>query len=407
MRYKNLIFGIHVFLCICIVSANLSWITASDAPQMKPEPSIVPNLPMPDMPLLNVLGDTQKSKILDMPLLNVTGDVQKSPQILPNSNVVIKAHVQEKALSKQPLKKGHEKQGTLVSHELDYQVQNLTGKTVYVAGFSYIKKRIHGRWHWDKSPVYKLDHKDQVVIDVETVADERDRNSTFGYLGVFNKEAAAEDATYELLPDVKKIDLDLLSHLQNKKVNLEVERYGIAGEFYEYDFVPTRASSREIPKLDFFVENQTGKTVHVVGFIYQKKAKGTWLASKTRESWDKDLEARDDMSVWRFDKTPIVTIKPHELGKIVVDTIVEGRDRSYVRGYLAIFEEDERAEAEKAVYELLSHRKRLKLGVLSNLKDKKVAITVKQYGVSGERIDYIVKPIHHIDFEKIGKVLTS
>ncbi len=384
----------------------LAMLAAREAPQMKPEPSMGTSIPTLDMPLLSVAGNVQTNPAnptLVMPLLNDSATAQK---ILPT--VSDGKHLPgPQAPVQKPLKKGHEKQGTLVQSELDYQVQNLTGKTIYVAGFSYVKKRPHGRWHWDKSPIYKLDHKDQVVIDVETVPDERDRNATFGFLGVFHKEDEAEDATYELLPDTKKIDLDLLSHLREKKVTIEVERYGIAGEFYDYDFIPTRASERVIPKLDFFVENHAGKTIHVVGFIYQKKAKGTWLASKTREAWDQDLEARDDMSVWRFDKTKIVTLKPHELGKIEVDTIVEGRDRAYARGYLAVFEEDEKAEAEKSVYELLSYRKRLKLGVLSRLKDKKIALTVKQYGVSGDRIDYVAKPINPIDFEKIGKVLTS
>ena len=32
-------------------------------------------------------------------------------------------------------------------------------------------------------------------------------------------------------------------------------------------------------KLDFPVENQTGKPITVVCFTYQKKAKGTWIAA--------------------------------------------------------------------------------------------------------------------------------
>jgi hypothetical protein len=137
--------------------------------------------------------------------------------------------------------------------------------------------------------------------------------------------------------------------------------------------------------------------------VYQKKAKGTWLAQKTKESWSSLDESRDDMSVWRFDKTPIITLKDGESGIIDVDTIIEKRDREYVRGYLAIFDEEERNNAEKSVYELLEYKKRIDVGPLKNLHQKKIEIRIEQYGAFGDFLDYVIKPVKKIDFAHLNE----
>lgn len=280
---------------------------------------------------------------------------------------------------------------------LSFEVENKTGKLVYITCFSYIKKRDFGTWRWDKSPVIKLDvgQTDQVKIDF--ISDDYSRKNVFGYLGVFTNEKAAQDAIYELMPDRNKLDLDQLMYLHDKKVTLEIERYGFKGEYFEFDFSEKETHDEALkrqntPELDFVVENKTGKTILATCFTYQKKAKGTWFAA---------VDDKDDMEVWRFDKTPLVTIPPNERGIIDVDTITENRDRTYVRGYLAVFDEDERKLAEESTYELLGSHRKLNLGLLSMLKNKKVVVDIEQYGIAEDFIDFVIKPLGHIDFTKV------
>jgi len=287
---------------------------------------------------------------------------------------------------------------------IDFEVENKTGNTVYVACFSYMKKHTFERWRWNKSPVYKIDDDQKTTIKLPPIDDEQDRENTFGYLAVYKEAQGADDATYELLPDSNKLALDLLVHLKGKKVVLEVEKYGFKDDFFEYDFVrKDQKSATTPPSLDFAVENQTGKTVIVTCFVFQKKAKGTWLAEKTKADWKLGEETRDDMSLWRFDKTSIITLKHGESGAINVDTIIEGRDRVDVRGYLAIFDEDEQKKAEDSIYELLPAQNKLQLDKLANLKNKKVVLEIEEYGIADDILDYKVKPISHIDFTKIGQ----
>jgi hypothetical protein len=290
---------------------------------------------------------------------------------------------------------------------LDFEVENKTGKTVYVTCFAYMKKQPFSRWRWDKSEVYRLEDNQKTTIFMHRIKDEQDRINTFGYLAVLDTQKEADNAIYELLPDRNKLELDLLIHLKGKTVVLEVEKYGIVGEFLDYDFVPKKQTGvKFVPEVDFVVENHTGKTILVICFVFQKKAKGTWLAEKTKEAWTPIDETRDDMSVWRFDKTPLITLKPGEVGVVDVDTIIEPRDRREVQGYLAIFDEDERKKVDDSVYELLPAQNKVQLGKLVNLKGKKVVIEIEKYGTLGDLIDYTVKPVSNIDFAKLDRSKT-
>ncbi|KKQ32460.1 MAG: hypothetical protein US49_C0007G0002 [candidate division TM6 bacterium GW2011_GWF2_37_49] len=285
--------------------------------------------------------------------------------------------------------------------QLSFGVENTTGQTIYVACFAYIKKRAAGKWRWHKSPVQKLEDNKKIEICTDEIEDAEDRADVFGYLGVFEDLNDAEESTYEMLSDKKKIDLDLIAQLKDKTVKIEIEKYGFRGSFYDYDFVKTSNQKNDTPELDFVVENKTGKAIWTTCFVYEKKAKSSWLAKKTTESWTDIDESRDDMSIWRFDKTPVIKIKSTESGIIDVDTIIEPRDRTYVRGYLVIFDEDERQLAENATYELLpENTKKLDLGRLVNIKNKKIEIYAEKYGTS-DFIDYTVQPAKRINLDKI------
>ena len=283
--------------------------------------------------------------------------------------------------------------------EVDFEVENLTGKTVYVTCFAYMRKRVHSRWRWRKSPVYKIDQKQSVIIDLATIEDEEDRKNIFGILGVFDSRTEAEEAIYELTPDKNKLDLDQLMKLKGKKVAIETERYGFKNPFLEYDFIQTQQEMKEIkgstPELDFLVENQTKKSIYLCGFTYMKKAKGTWIAA---------VDEKDDMALWRYDKTPVLRLEQGQIAYIDVDTIISARDRENVLGFLGIFNSNEERLAHRSTYELLSPRHKLSLGNLKQLKNKKIILEIEQYGAQGNIIDYIVKPIKRIDWAKaVGK----
>lgn len=120
---------------------------------------------------------------------------------------------------------------------LDFEVKNTTGKTVYAVCFAYIHRRPFTHWRWEKSDIYKIEDDKKAVIHLDMINDEQDRDNTFGYLGVFDTEEEAEQSTFELLPDRRKLDLDKLIDLKGKTVTLTVEKYGFKKEFFEYDFV--------------------------------------------------------------------------------------------------------------------------------------------------------------------------
>ncbi len=281
------------------------------------------------------------------------------------------------------------------SGNLDFEVENTTGRTLYVVCFSYIKKRHFGRWRWDKSSTHVLKPGSRTLIDIDFIPDEQDRKNVFGSLGIFETLEEAEESTIELIQDHQQLDLDQLYKLKDKKVTIEVERYGFKGEFLEYDFVKKKGTDSTIkPELDILVENNTGKTIHVVGFIYQKKAKGSWFGA---------LDEKDDMSLWRFDKTPILTIKNGDQGFVDVDTLLQDRDRLYIRGYLVLFDENELEKAQEATYELTESWRKLHLDRLERLHNKKIVIDIEKYGLHEDFIDYVIKDTQS-PFAKAGMI---
>ena len=129
-------------------------------------------------------------------------------------------------------------------------------------------------------------------------------------------------------------------------------------------------------------------------FTYEKKAKGRWVAA---------IEDKDDMSVWHFEKTKVQLVKPGEKVLIDIDTILSERDRSSVRGYLGVFEDNEEQQALESTFELLEPKNKLNLGNLIKVKQKTIVLDVKRYGVGDDFIEYVVKPVRHIDMTKITK----
>ena len=310
--------------------------------------------------------------------------LEQEKEITETDNGKIKAQ-KEKFIEETPpklTKKERVKQKKERDAELDFQVQNTTGKTIYATCFSYIKKRPFTRWRWDKTDIYKIEPNQIVTIDVDTIPDKQDRENVYGYLAVFNNKKDAKDSVYELLDDKFKLDLDLLYKLKNQKVTIGVETYGFKGEISDYDFVPLQDREKKYPELDFVVENQTGKPVYVTCFVYQVK---------------------EDQPVWRYDKTPVRKIEPDDMAIMDVDTISKPYDRVYMRGYLGVFKD--KKQANDASFELLDPKNKLSLDRLAALKNKKIVLEVEHYGIKGDAIDFSVHPITRIDFKKaFGKM---
>lgn len=427
MNLKTIFLSAILLICTIQVFTQLpDPVMPVDATQELKDSDIIMPIQIPDSmpaasqnpimpPISNIIQESPQKTLADTTLASKITPTN-SQTLTTQQQTISQQSISQKTLAEQkhsPYKNQpqlnkkkptlHPKEVTLTASDLDFEVENKTGKTIYVVCFAYINKRPLSRWRWDKSSIYKIEVNKSVIIDLDTIPDEENRNKTFGYLGIFDNKKEADDSTIELLDDNKKIDLDIIAQLQGKKVTIEIEKYGIAGEFYDFDFqdVDKKKEDKKQPELDFYVENKTGKTILVTCFVYQKKAKGNWLAKKTTESWSNSEDLRDDMSVWRFDKTPIIKLKPNETGLIDVDTIIEPRDRIYIRGYLAIFDEDEQELAEKAAYELLQSKRRLEIGKLIELKHKKISIYTEKYGAMGNFIDYVVKPTQKPDINKI------
>lgn len=277
--------------------------------------------------------------------------------------------------------------------DLTFFVHNVSGTTLYVSCFSYLKLHRFNRWRWRKSEVKEIKPGEKISCVTRILEDPKDFGNIFGALAVFSQRQDAEAATYELLRDENKLDLDLLIDIENKTVVVGVERYGFREPFFDYDFVKDKETPTDLQtELSFFVQNQTGRPVFITGFIYSKKAKGRWIAA---------VEDKDDMSVWRFYKTKVLRLENGQTGFVDVDSIIPQRDRSYVRGYLGIFDEDHEKDAHNKTYELLSEQEKINLGPLTSRQGRTIILEVERYGVANDVIDFTVKPIRWIDFTKI------
>lgn len=256
--------------------------------------------------------------------------------------------------------------------ELDFQVENATGKTIFVTCFSYIQKEKFVTWRWDKSPVYKIESGKSVSVDIDTISDTLNRDHTFGYLTIFNNEEDARNSIFELVDDEKKIDLDKIYELKGKKVVIDIEQYGFKKERLDPKVEDLFKKKALHPELDFIIENDTGKTIFVTAFVYQIK---------------------DNIrSVWNYDKTSILKLEQGQSGILDVDTITEGRDRLYMIATLGVFAAHQEQLARESTYELLEPRNKITLGALSRLSGNMVVIQAEQYGKLGDINEFDIRP---------------
>jgi len=133
------------------------------------------------------------------------------------------------------------KDGMLVEvPELDFVVENQSGRTLYITCFVYQQKPRHIPWRFDKTPVIKLEPGEEGIIDVDPILHRYDRKYTRGHLGVFDTFVDAEHATYEMLAPEHKVGLGPLDKYAHKKIILHIEQYGVKGDLVDYAIKKTK-----------------------------------------------------------------------------------------------------------------------------------------------------------------------
>ncbi len=167
---------------------------------------------------------------------------------------------------------------------------------------------------------------------------------------------------YELLEDTKRVDLEKLTMLRDKIVIIQEREYGFKGEVLDYSMPKREDVDHAMPELDFVIENQTDEDLWLATFIYQKKGR---------------------KPQWKFVKIEPQHIPSGQEVLVDVDTIAAAYDRVNVRAFLGLFKEDEFEAAQKATYENLSPRRRLKVGKLYQIRDRheKVVLRRRKYGL--------------------------
>lgn len=120
--------------------------------------------------------------------------------------------------------------------ELDFVVENKSGKTIYATAFIYQKKEVQPIWRYDKTPVVRIASGQSKLVDVDTLTDPYDRKYMRGFLAIFD-ESEQEDAnhsTFQLLKEHQKVNLGLLAALRDRKVIIKNQKYGILGDIIDF-----------------------------------------------------------------------------------------------------------------------------------------------------------------------------
>lgn len=257
---------------------------------------------------------------------------------------------------------------------LHITAKNETGKKIFICLFSYIKTRVHSMWRWDKSKVFELDDQDSQIIFTDKILNQRIMKQVYGYLAVFNSLQEAEDSSFELTEDKKMIDLDLLYKLPDKLITIKIEKYGLEKSKLNYEINSKEKKVKTNPELDFVVENQTGKNILATCFLYNQK------------------EGSHNLEPWEFSKTNVVKIKNNQSTTIDLKTVYDEYRWKYMRAILAIFDENSYEHAKEATLELTSSQNKIDLGLLSSNLNRHIIIKIEKYGLSGDFIDFVVKP---------------
>lgn len=248
-----------------------------------------------------------------------------------------------------------------VSSTIKFHVKNELGRKAFIVPFAYVKRFLTDTWHWVNLSTLELENGAVGLVDVGVLADEDGADTVFGAFRLCNTREEALNATYELSEDFQRIDVGLFSNLKNKTAVLRATKYGVEGERLSYEVSPSQWK-KELPPLDFRVLNTHNAPVFVSAFFYGKG------------------QDCDSVLPWRFSKGSVCALKPGESAVLKMERIKDPYDWNNVKGYLAVFHENEGRKAENATYELLKPEEKIALGPLSQLIGKQVALTSRLYG---------------------------
>ncbi len=316
------------------------------------------------------MSQSQRGTIID-PQVDSVADDQKS-------NVAIEA-LRVKSPQENEMPRINEQD------QLTVRCSNKSNKPLIFCCFYYTKLRQNAYWRWMKSPIYFLENNDECTIPIFAMDDLLVKQEIMGYLGVFHNKEEAEAATFESLREEQKIDLDYLLELRNSSIEIIINRYGFKKEQIDYRRKADKQEHVVQPELDFMIENKTGKPLLACCFVYQKNSD------------------QDNLMPWRYHKTKIQKIMPHESMLVDIDTIKDLYDWIYMRGFLALFEADQVVAAEEATYELLKPEQKINLGRLADVLGKKILISVEKYGSAKKIFEFQQVEASRIDFKQFDK----
>lgn len=147
-----------------------------------------------------------------------------------------------------------DKQEYVVQPELDFMIENRTGKPLLACCFVYQKNSDQDNlmpWKYHKTKIQKIMPNESMLVDIDTIKELYDWIYMRGFLALFEADqmTAAEEATYELLKPEQKINLGRLADVLGKKILITVEKYGSAKKIFEFQQVAaTRIDFKQFEK---------------------------------------------------------------------------------------------------------------------------------------------------------------
>lgn len=249
-----------------------------------------------------------------------------------------------------------------VTQDFDLTIENNTVSNLYCCCFYYSKGTLTNRWNWHKSPVIALPPSEKSSLKFMVTSPSKENlHDIEGVLSVFKKKEKADMAIIELLPDEQKIYLGKLSALNQRVIRLVTEQYGFKGKTLNYNLTSTKTNENEpVVNFKFIVENNTAQNLYLTGFTYEAEA--------SHPQWD-------------FEKLPVVLFPKNTNAIITIPCDKNRYNIPNVNGYLAVYPENQKAEAERATYESLRPQNKIKLGALTKINNQKITLKTKKYGV--------------------------
>ena len=144
--------------------------------------------------------------------------------------------------------------------ELDFVVENQTGKDLWVTTYIYQKKGHKPQWKFVNIAPVNVKNGQEALVDVDTIAGRYDRKNVRAYIGLFDEDelGRAEESTYETLSPRRRLKVGKLYQLRDnkQKVVLKRRQYGLEVThrhepvewFYEYETAKRVRSIRSYRK---------------------------------------------------------------------------------------------------------------------------------------------------------------